>query len=174
MKNFRFIAVATAAIVILSVSGAQAQPKDHSNWMEKIRSERIAFITSELDITPAEAQEFWPIYNEIAKKKHEAQKVMMSAYFAMVKAIDENTASEKEIEKLLENYLAAKAAYEKSDDDEAAKYRKALSGKKVAKLYVAEEKFRRMNIRAMRDRQPGHGNGRPDGAPGHGRPDERR
>ena len=165
MKTIRLFAVALASFALLSISSVQAQPKNPNpeNWMEKMKSEKIAFITTELSLTPEEAQVFWPIYNGIETKKTETQKAMMGAYFAMVKAVDSN-ASESEIEKLLDSYIAAKQAYEDADKDEVKQYRKVLPNKKVAKLYVAEEKFRRHQVRNMR--APGQGEGRP--APGAG------
>ncbi len=30
----------------------------------RIESQKIAFITQKLDLSPSEAQQFWPIYNE--------------------------------------------------------------------------------------------------------------
>ena len=165
MKTLRLFAVALASFALLSISNIQAQPQkpNPENWMERMKSEKIAFITSELALTPEEAQVFWPVYNGIEAKKLDTQKTMMGAYFAMVKAIDSN-ASESEIEKLLDNYIAAKQAYEDSDKDEVKQYRKVLPNKKVAKLYVAEEKFRRHQVRNMK--APGQGEGRPAQGPG--------
>ena len=46
---------------------------------------------------------------------------------------------------------AAKLANKDAEKGEADKYRKVLPDKKVAKLFVAEEKFRRHQIRSMRE-----------------------
>lgn len=151
MKNLRFFAVAMTVFALLSVSSAQAQPKDHGNWQDKVKSEKIAFITAELNLTPEEAQAFWPIYNQIESQKHETQRTMMKAYFELSKALEENKATDKEINNLLNNYLAAKTANKDTEKGEADKYRKVLPDKKVAKLFVAEEKFRRHQIRSMRE-----------------------
>ena len=166
MKSLRFFAVAFAAFALLSISDIQAQPQNHNhgNWMEKMKSEKIALITTELSLTPEEAQVFWPIYNEIEAKKNKTQKAMMNSYFAMLKAI-ENNASDSEIGKLLDEYLAAKQANKDADKDEVQQYRKILSNKKVAKLYVAEEKFRRQQVRNMKGPH-GPGEGKPGPVPG--------
>ena len=63
---------------------------------------------------------------------------------------------------MLDDYLAAKQAVQDAGKQDAEKYRKFLPGKKVAKLYVAEEKFRRQSIRNL-------GGQKPFGAP-HGGP----
>ncbi len=37
---------------------------------EKIQSLKIAFITQKLQLTPDEAQKFWPVYNQYDKEVH--------------------------------------------------------------------------------------------------------
>lgn len=160
MTNFRLFAV--AAVFALFSFSASAQPKEKFDWQERMMSEKIAFITAELELTPEEAQVFWPVYNQVAKEKMDSHKTMVESYFALRKALDEGKASDKEIDQLLEAYLAAKKANKDMDNDEAARFRKVLSGKKVAKLYVAEEKFRRQLIRHAKGRPEGAG---PGGAP---------
>ena len=110
MKSFKIFAVALTAFALLSVSRVQAQPQKGTDWQDKIKSEKIGFITAELNLTPEEAQIFWPVYNKIAAEKSELQKKVKEAYGALLKALKEDTASEQEINKLLDNYLAAKQA----------------------------------------------------------------
>ena len=43
-----------------------AQPPEDDNNKEKreqIQAQKIAFISTQLELTPDEAQKFWPIYN---------------------------------------------------------------------------------------------------------------
>lgn len=159
MKTSRLF-TATAVLALFAIT-ALAQPKE--NWQHRVKSEKIAFITAELDLTPEEAQVFWPVYNQIEKTKHESQKAVMTSYRALLEALKSDAATEKEIDKLLDDYLAAKLAQKNLGKDDAAKFRKVLSSKKVAKLYVAEEKFRRHHIRNFNNGQHGH-DGKP--APG--------
>ena len=161
MKNLRLFAAAAAAFTLLSISSAQAHPKGHGNWQEKIRSEKIAFITSELNLTPEEAQVFWPVYNQISKEKNEAQKAVMNSYFAMMKAIEEGKSSDKDIARLLDEYVAAVEANKNSPKKDVERYRKVLPNKKIVQLYVAEEKFRRNHIRNMKGGQQSHENEKP-------------
>ena len=160
MKTLRLFAAMTA-ITLFSMS-AIAQPKE--NWKERIQSEKIAFITLELDLTPEEAQVFWPVYNQIEKNRGESQKAVMASYRALLEALKSDTATEKEIDKLLDEYLAAKLAQKNVGKDDVTKFRKVLPGKKVAKLYVAEENFRRNHLRNMKGGHNGQGHAK---APGH-------
>lgn len=180
MKNFAIMAV----LALLSFSNIQAQPKQKCNWQEKMMSEKIAFITMELQLTPEEAQVFWPVYNQINQKNKEAQKAMNKAYRAMVKAMEEGTVSDKELNALLDDYLAAKQAHKESGKGDADQYRKVLPAKKVAKLYVAEENFRRHHIRNFKGGHKGpggagcpaqgNGSGRPAQGQGGGKPGARK
>ena len=181
MKNFTILAVLT----LLSFSNIQAQPKQKCNWQEKMMSEKIAFITMELQLTPEEAQVFWPVYNQINQKNKEAQKAMNKAYRAMVKAMEEGSVSDKELNALLDDYLAAKQAHKEAGKGDVEKYRKVLPAKKVVKLYVAEENFRRHHIRNFKGghkgqsaagcpAQGGNGSGRPAQGQSGGKPEARR
>lgn len=180
MKNFAIMAV----LALLSFSNIQAQQKQKCNWQEKMMSEKIAFITMELQLTPEEAQVFWPVYNQINQKNKEAQKAMSKAYRAMVKAMEEGTVSDKELNALLDDYLAAKQAHKEAGKGDADQYRKVLPAKKVAKLYVAEENFRRHHIRNFKGGHKGpggagcpaqgNGSGRPAQGQGGGKPGARK
>ena len=124
------------------------------DWKQRMKSEKIAFLTSEVDITPEEAQSFWPVYNAVNKKKDAALQTVFQAHKALEQAINENK-SEKEINTLLEQYLEAQENQREVENDAAQEYKKVLSTKKVAKLYLAEEKFRRQHIRRLHDKPAG-------------------
>ena len=138
------------ALVLLSAgafaqgSGPQRRGGDNG-WRERVRAEKVAFLTEEIDLTESEAQVFWPIYNEIQKAERESFEAVKKAYDAMAKGVAENK-SGKEMEKLVHAYIDAK---EKNDGIETKylnKLLKALPAEKVARYYVAEEKFRHQQI----------------------------
>lgn len=60
----------TLTVLLISITGfafAQEQQPDPKQE-EKIQALEIAFISRKLDLTPDEAQKFWPIYNEYKKE----------------------------------------------------------------------------------------------------------
>ena len=79
----RILAFALAAIVAMPALFSQ----DRDSWRERIRSERVAFITEELSLTPAEAEKFWPVYNEFRDRKAEAQREIRETYKALDEAV---------------------------------------------------------------------------------------
>lgn len=157
----RIISVFIFLTLLGSLAFAQGrQDKNHGNdWREKMRAEQVAFITSELDLTESEAQAFWPVYNQVQKQRRESFRTTGEAYMNLQKGVEE-----KEVASLLEKYLAAKKAGEKIEEDAVESYKKVLPVSKVAKLLLAEEKFRQNQIQRLgQGRGPGQGNGRQGG-----------
>lgn len=147
IRLFSLTASLLLAIWIVCPS-ADAQPKPQENWKEKMESVKIAFLTTEIGLTPTEAQKFWPIYNSINEELDKAVYSTFSSYMELEKAINEKK-SDKEISKCLERYLDAMESQNEIRQESVEKYRKILPDTKVAKIFVAEEKFRRQHIRML-------------------------
>ena len=143
--------LAVCVMMLIGAGAAQAQQKFDDSWKDKVMSEKIAFLTVELNITPEEAQTFWPVYNKVEKELDQARFEVMKSYKALADAIDANKPS-KEISILLDKYLQAKTTQDKLDSATANTYKTVLPVEKVAKLYVAEEKFRRQYITKLHRR----------------------
>jgi hypothetical protein len=151
----KIIYIVTASVLILtSAISAFAEERFQDNWKEKIMSEKIAFLTMEMGITPEEAQVFWPVYNQVDKERDEAIRNVFRSYKAVEDAVAAGK-GEKELNKLLDEYLAALKAQGEVEQKAYKEYAKVLPVEKLAKLYVAEEKFRRQHIRKL------HGGNRP-------------
>ena len=140
------LAVFAAGAFAQAPQGPQGPRRGGDNgWRERVRSEKVAFLTQEIDLTESEAQVFWPIYNEIQKAQRESFDAVRAAYEAMEKGVADKKTG-KEMEKLVQAYINAK---EKSDGIETKflnKLLKALPAEKVARYYVAEERFRHQQI----------------------------
>lgn len=147
MKNLLYTLI-ISALMLAGATQAQAQKKCDDGWKDKMMSEKIAFLTHELNITPEEAQAFWPVYNKIEKEKDEARHQAFKAHKAMSVALEEGK-SEKELSALLDAYVAAKVRQDEVDNTAAEAYKKVLPLDKVVKLYVAEEKYRRQYIHKL-------------------------
>lgn len=145
----RIIFIATAALMMLATaSSASAHRKCDGDWKQKMLSEKIAYLTVELGITPEEAQQFWPVYNEVNKERDEAMHNVFKSYKALEEGIKAGKTG-KDAEKLLEDYLKALDNQRDIERNASDRYLKVLSADKVAKLYIGEEKFRRQHIRRL-------------------------
>lgn len=139
------------AALFFCIPAAFSQDNRNCDWKEKMKAEKIAFLTSEMSLTSEEAQVFWPVYNAKWEEKDKAQRTVMEAYKAMNGAIRSGK-PEKEISEKLDAYLAALDKQSGMAQRDAADYRKVLPEEKVAKLFLAEEKFRREQIHKLHHR----------------------
>ncbi len=153
----RTVSLILSALIFIS-AGLVSKATDKNDWKQKMMSEKIAFLTVELDLTPEEAQTFWPVYNTVRTELDNAMQEIFKANKALSKAIGDNR-PKTEISSLLDRYIAAQKKHRDIEEAAVEKYKKVLPVEKVAKLYLSEEKFRRHCINKM--------HGKPDGQPGH-------
>lgn len=149
------------ALLASAVAGAQqpAQKKGNHDWHQKIESEKIAYYTQAIDLTPEEAKLFWPVYDSIEKEQFALQKAERKAFFALQEALKTGK-SEAEIDALLKDYLKAGDANVDLHAKNVAKYQAVLPAAKVAKFFMAKENFRRHMFSSLKAHgQPGHPQG---------------
>lgn len=124
---------------------------DPKQKQQLLQSEKIAFLTAELELTPQEAQRFWPVYNKAQDEIKSGNAAFREAQKALRSAIQDGK-DEKEVKQLLSAYIKAR----KERPDVMAKYavdfEKAIGAKKTAKLYLSEEKFRQSQIHKLSHR----------------------
>ena len=157
-KIIRLLTVITAAVCVAVTASAHTSHKEE--WKAKMKSEKIAFLTSEIGLTPEDAQVFWPVYNQVENEKDAAMTNVIDSYRNLRKATEEGKTG-KELSNLLDKYADAQKKLRDIENDAVARYKKVLSVEKVAKLFVAEEKFSRNHIRNMKGGQQSHENEKP-------------
>ena len=134
-----------------------AQPPLSEKKMKQIESQKIAFLTKDLDLSPEEAQDFWPVYNQYSKemkafhdKRREGPKKLNK---------DLSNLSDKELEKMLDNMIDGFEQIQTQEIDIKKKYhtefKKVLSIQQVAILYRSERKFKGELLRRLSDRNQG-------------------
>lgn len=141
--------------LILSVSSVAQIKKDSASRKENIESMKIAFITQKLELTPQEAQQFWPVYNQYNEKTKELKKKRRQENREARSNFDE--LSDKEVEQLINNDLATRQKELDLQKEYNEKFKAVLPIKKVAKLYAAEEQFKIVLINKLKDRTERHG-----------------
>jgi hypothetical protein len=124
-----------------------AERFDHFDF-EKFKAKKVAFITEAINLTPAEAEKFWPVYNEYEQKRYSIMQEHHDLENSLKEKI-EDLADEKYIE------LSKKlASFPKIEGEILLKYNdkflKILPPKKVVQLYVAEMEFKGFLLREYR------------------------
>ena len=119
-------------------------------------SQKVAFVTQQLQLTPEEAEKFWPVYNAASEEVWKASKKTLRAIAALVNSTkDDATQSEEEIKKLVANLDNCKMNEIKTFNKLFTEISKVLPLKKAAKIYGIEEQFRQHLIKNLRKRAPG-------------------
>jgi hypothetical protein len=155
MKQQIIRAAAILAAFILSATAFAVPPQTQGqkrDWREKLKAEKVAFLTTRMDLTPQEAEKFWPVYNQLEQENHKKFVNLLNSYRELERAIREN-AGKAEIEKFLRAYSKAKDESASYEEANMKKYLEILPVEKVAKLYVGEEEFRRSQINRLGKRQ---------------------
>lgn len=118
---------------------------------ENIETMKIGFLTKRLDLTQGEAEKFWPVYNQYADRLEELRKKRMQDYKDAKQKFDE--LSDKEVEQAVDNEMTFRQKELDLQKEYHSKFKTVLPIKKVAKLYEAEELFKRELLNKLRDRK---------------------
>jgi Spy/CpxP family protein refolding chaperone len=146
-----FLFSSAALVALFTPAAAQTNGKQHTgNGQQKIESLKIAYITQQLNLDPAQAQKFWPVYNQYQAALHrlsrQRRKNLMSE--------DElHKASDSEIERSLDQDFSYQKQALQIREEYRDKFRKVLPPEKVAQLYRAERDFNLKLIRELHRRQ---------------------
>lgn len=132
------------ALILTIPSFAQGEKKDDkTSHKEQIMAAKIAYFTSEIGLTPEEAQVFWPIYNKCWEDVQNAYKETRKSLKAIKELDRKGNYSESEMKKLINKYIDCFTEEGKLQDVYLNEFYKILPTEKVAKLYIAEDGFRR-------------------------------
>lgn len=141
-------------VVAATTVYAQGGPRQLQERYRQFESQRIAFITRELSLTPDEAQAFWPVYNEYNEKRNQL----------MIRHRSQRT-NENKLDELSDEQLHELADADISNMEEMTalrrqyhqKFKEILPIKKVVKLYAAERDFNRHLFNENRQGRMGRG-----------------
>ena len=135
-------------LILLFTLGSYAQI-DKRKMQERIEAQKTAFITKQLDLTVAEAEKFWPVFN---------------AFEATIKAIktkdirpikkqmfNSETLSEVEAGKLLTQLINAETKIHNAKLQLVSDLKDIISPVKILKLKAAEDRFNKKLIERLKN-----------------------
>ncbi|WP_405202084.1 hypothetical protein [Dokdonia sp. LLG6352-1] len=122
--------------------------EDKESKREKIKALKVAFITERLELTPDEAQTFWPVYNIYDGRVndiYDTERKVMRELRTDFDSMDEAAATKtlQTIQSLEKQKLDARAELLTGLKDK-------ITSKKTLVLFKAENDFRRDLIRKLR------------------------
>jgi hypothetical protein len=144
MKRGAFI---LAALLMFSTAIVSAQNPNR----ERLESYKIAFFTQRLNLTPAEAEKFWPLYNQYQEKKIKIQQERM----ALNKKFNQETTTLSDEEMLvMGDKLIELEVLEAELSMTFHKHIKAvLPPAKVLRFYQAENQYKVQLLNQLQERR---------------------
>ena len=151
--KIKIISIAILTGLCSSFTIAQAPDR------EKLEAYKIAFFTKRLDLSPAEAEKFWPLYNNYQKKRAEIQRerTQLTRQFNLESA----EMPEKELTAAADKLIELQVA----ETDLAVGFHKliktVLPPLKVVRLYQSENQYRMQLLKQLQERNPQRDNLKP-------------
>ena len=142
-----------APILLLLISfNFYAQGESMKEKKEQIRAMKVAFFSTELDLTTNEAERFWPIYNSYDDKQFELRHQKMKTYMRRMSDGSLDKITEKEANTFL-------AQIEDTEEELFLVRRKFMQNVRtilpavtIVKLKKAEEDFNRKLLQQYRNK----------------------
>jgi Spy/CpxP family protein refolding chaperone len=139
-------------LLLLSSFSFYAQSENMKEKKEKIKALKVAFLTTELDLTAKEAEKFWPVYNSFDDRQFDIRHTKMKAYKTRMNELALDKMSEKEASILLTQMQNTDEELYLLRKDFTQSLKKVLPAIKIVKLRVSEEDFNRKLLHQYRDR----------------------
>lgn len=135
-------------ITLLSITASPgyAQQGSDAELRERIRAAQVAYLSQKLDLTPDEAQKFWPLYNQYTK---EVELLIAERRNTGAKQADHPEKNNETGNKELgyeRRMLDIKTHYDKE-------FQKVLPTTKASNVFRTEREFRSQLVRSLKERQ---------------------
>lgn len=149
MKN-KYI---TALLIAFTITTFGQRGSYFKQKKEQIKALKVAYITTELNLTSDEAAKFWPLLNEFQDKQQEIRKQKLKNFL--------DKSKDDSIDKLTEKEATSILNQMESNEDElyllrkkfVASLKNVLPSIKILKLKKAEEEFSKKLLKQYRDKK---------------------
>ena len=147
--------IITTLLMLATVCSIQAQ---HMNKMhERVKAQKIAFITERLNLTAEEAQEFWPIYNTFEDQLENLRKNDMREIRQTMRRDD---LSEEEAKKTLDKLMSIEDQVHSAKQQLVKDLKGIISPQKIIALKAAEDAFKKRLLETLKKRRMKNKNNR--------------
>ncbi|RNC86964.1 MAG: hypothetical protein ED556_05950 [Winogradskyella sp.] len=125
-----------------------AQPGG-KRMQQRIKTQKIAFITEKLGLTTQEAQQFWPIYNEFEAT---TERIKTQELRSIRQQFRKNPdMSDSEANKLLDRLVNADTAMHNAKMKLINDLKSVIPAVKIIKLKAAEDEFNKQLLQKLRE-----------------------
>jgi len=152
MNKLQVLCIALLVFLIGIFTGnAQNRKQGNGPQRARIDAQKIAFITDQLQLTPEEAQKFWPVYNQFNSQKEDLNKDYMQVNQKYRNNAD--AMSDKDATELADSYIKHAQKVVDLQKEFHGKLKDVLPPKKLLKLYNVERDFQRLLLQRLGERK---------------------
>lgn len=144
------------SFLIIGVCATLSAQPNAERRNERVQALRIAIFTEVLQLTPEEAQGFWPIYNEYLDKRE-----ALVQQYRPAKQLD--AMSDTEVEEQIKRHFEQQQRELDLEKEVFQKLRKVLPLRKIAKIPQAEREFRESLLKKLQEAREQRRQNRPMG-----------
>lgn len=131
-----------ALLVLLAAGPLAAQSKEA---MKKIEAARIALITERLELSPEQAEKFWPIYREYNEKRRELRAELRDAK----RDVRPAELTEEQSRALMNLAMEIKQSELKLERDYSDRLQSVITNRQLLRLKNAEQDFHKMLLQRL-------------------------
>lgn len=134
------------SLLFLSLSIVAQAQRPGERMKNRMENYQIAFITEKLNLSPEEAQKFWPLYNQY---RNEVKKIRQDT--KNDKAVEDM--SEAEAEQFIKDVFDKESRELNLRKEYFQKLRGVLPAKKIARLHGLEKEFKKELLERAKERR---------------------
>ncbi len=144
MRNVLFlVATLIAAPAIAQSSSAREKPADNMQILrEKLKADKKLLVAANMDLTEAEAKNFWPLYEQYQQALHKINDRLAMTIVNYAKEYNANTLTDAKATRLLDQSIAIEEAEIRLKRTFVPRLGEILPGRKVARYIQIENKVR--------------------------------
>ncbi|HQV52359.1 MAG: hypothetical protein IPI00_03440 [Flavobacteriales bacterium] len=142
-----FCAAVFAPVVAQETDDDQQPPKEK---LAELKAQKSAYITTKLNLSTEQAQQFWPIYNEYDAKQDAIRKEARELSHGARNSSGE--LSESQAAEMIVKHLANRQQEVDLEKQYAEKFKKSIGSVKTVQLRLAEQDFNREVLRRLKER----------------------
>ncbi len=135
--------------VLITVSAVSAQTAN-ADAEKALKAEKVAFITSKLELTPKEAKKFWPVYDAYWDKKNEVLRERRALTGELTKIIEQST-DDKTLLAYADRYVENRQRETELLVELNEELKEILPPRKILLLYKANHEFKNYLLQKVQE-----------------------
>jgi len=151
MNNFKSETMKKTVFIFIMIIFPVVRVTAQNPNMERLNSYKIGFFTKKLNLTSAEAEKFWPVYNEYQKQKSQIQQ----GKIALIRNFNQNesTLSQNQLTEIGDKLVSSIEEESNLAVSFHKKLKEVLSPEKVIRFYQAENQYKAQLLNELQKRQ---------------------